>query len=359
MSFVHRKIIHVDMDAFFAAVEQRDNPELRGKPVAVGSPEARSVVSAASYEARKFGIHSAMPSVTALRKCPGLIFVYPRFNVYKEISDQVMAIFHEFTDLVEPMSLDEAYLDVTQNKLNMPSATLIAKRIRERIFEETGLTASAGIAVNKFLAKVASDMNKPDGLTLIRPEDMDAFIDKLPVGKIPYIGSVTEQKMKRLGIRTGGDLKRHTREQLVEKFGKPGNYYYEILRNEHYDPVTPEHTRKSLGAERTFDEDITDENVMLEALGWIAGIVAKRLNKHNIKGKTVTLKIKYFDFVQKTRSKTLNFYINPDYELLTIARELFYSPIPPVKPVRLLGISVSGLNTDEDIPEPGQMTMEF
>jgi DNA polymerase IV len=353
-----RKIIHIDMDAFFASIEQRDNPDLRGKPVAVGWPEPRSVVSAASYEARKFGIHSAMPSVTALKKCPELIFAKPRFDKYKEASDQIMEIFRRYSDLVEPMSLDEAYLDVTSNKLNIPYATLIARMIKKDINDKTMLTASAGVSFNKFLAKVASDYNKPDGLFVIRPEESLEFISRLPVGKIPYIGKVTEQKMKKMGIFTGGDLQGRSKEELVRDFGKAGIYYWEIVHNEYFCPVITEWSRKSIGAERTFDYDLTNENEICEELNRVCEILSKRLKKKSIRGKTLTIKIKYDDFEQKTRSKTLGYYIGPDYDIYAIAKELLYIPIFPNKPVRLLGLQVSSLESENEI-KTEQISIEF
>lgn len=347
------------MDAFFASVEQRDNPELRGKPVAVGGSEKRGVVAAASYEARKFGVRSAMPSRIAKMKCPELIFAHPRFDAYKEASSAVMAIMREYTDLVEPMSLDEAYLDVTTNKMNIKSATIIASEIRERIFKVTCLTASAGISINKFLAKVASDYRKPNGQFLISPKDAYGFITKLPVGKIPYVGKVTEERMKKLNIFSGGCLQKFTRAELVKIFGKTGNYYYDIVNNEYDSSVMPEHTRKSIGAERTFYDDISSENEMLEALEKICGILIKRMKKANVKGRTITIKIKFFNFDEKSRSKTFNSFINPETELLGISKELFYTPAPPTDPVRLLGIQVSTLNNTEESIDKGQLTIEF
>ncbi len=352
------KIIHIDMDAFFASIEQRDHPELRGKPVAVGYPERRSVVAASSYEARKYGIYSAMPSVIAMKKCPQLIFVKPRFDVYREVSLQIMNIFFEYTDLVEPMSLDEAYLDVTQNKKNIPSATTIAKLIKAEIKKQTKLTASAGVSFNKFLAKIASDYKKPDGLMVIPPEKADKFIDKLPIGKIPYIGEVTERKMHKLGIYNGADLKKFSLEELTKFFGKTGIYYYKVIRNQWFSPVTIEYERKSIGAERTFDEDIIELDELLEALKSICDILINRIKKRNLRGKTVTLKIRYSDFETKTRSKTFNFLINPEYELFTIAKELLFTPVAPVKPVRLLGLQLSTLKNEDD-KLTSQLSLDF
>lgn len=354
-----RKIIHIDMDAFFASIEQRDFPEYRGKPVAVGYPEARSVVSAASYEARKFGIHSAMPSLVALRKCKDLIFAAPRFDAYKEASDIIMNIFREFTDLVEPMSLDEAYLDVTENLKGIKSATHIAIDIRRRIKQSTQLTASAGVSFNKFLAKVASDYKKPDGLFVIEPKDADKFIISLPVGKIPYIGKVTESKMRQMGINTGGDLRKMSLDELMVKFGKVGKYYHDIVWNKYDNPVVTEHLRKSIGAERTFENDISDEKELLEELDRVCSILIRRMKKYNLKGKSLTVKFRYDDFDTKSRSKTFDHWINPDYDLKSLAHELFTTPIIPQKPIRLIGVQVSGLDNTEEENLEKQLTLEF
>ncbi len=342
-----RKIIHIDMDAFFASVEQRDNPELRGKPIAVGGNKIRGVVAAASYEARKFGIHSAMPSKLAYKLCPQIIFVKPRFEAYKEASEKIHEIFHSYTELVEPVSIDEAYLDVTENKFNIPSATLIAKKIKHEIKTITKLTASAGVSFNKFLAKVASDYQKPNGLFVITPEEADKFIDQLPIGKIPGIGKVTEEKMHKLGIFSGKDLKARTEYFLNQHFGKIGTYFYHLIRNEIDDPVTPERIRKSIGTETTFERDIDDENEIIFALNEIAKRLAERLDKYNIMGKTLTLKIKYFDFETNTRSRTTNNYIYSYNEIFEIASELLFIPVKPLKPIRLLGIQISNLNTEK------------
>lgn len=353
-----RKIIHVDMDAFFASVEQRDNPELRGKPIVVGGAERRGVVAAASYEARKFGVHSAMPGFIAKQKCPELIFVRGSFDKYVSISRQIMEIFRSYTDLVEPMSLDEAYMDVTTNKKNIRSATLIAKEIRKRIQQDTGLTASAGISFNKFLAKVASDFNKPDGMTLITPDIADEFVEELPVRKIPGVGKVTEAKMKNLNIHTGLDIKNLSMEKLTEYFGKTGSYFYRIVRHEYDSQVSPERIRKSIGAERTLMSDIAGLDEMEEALERIVNRLAQRMLKYNMRGKTITLKIKYHDFRQTTRSKTLNFFVNPETGLMGILKELLRTPVEPTSPVRLLGVSISSLNIKEE-DNLGQLTLDF
>lgn len=341
-----RKIIHIDMDAFYASVEQLDNPELRGKPVAVGGSSQRGVVSAASYEARKFGVRSAMSSVIAKRNCPDLIFVKPRFDRYKEISNQIRQIFFEYTDLVEPLSLDEAYLDVTENKKGNPSATLIAREIRERIREKTGLNASAGISINKFIAKVASDVNKPNGQKTVAPEEVIDFLENLDIRKFYGVGKVTAEKMYRLGIFTGKDLKQKSEEFLTEHFGKSGTHFYNVVRGIHLSEVKPHRIRKSLGAERTFNENISSEIFMIERLENIAEEIERRLKKSKVAGKTVTLKIKYSDFTLQTRSKTIHYYISSKELILEIAKELLYQE-KMKNSVRLLGISLSNLNTEK------------
>ncbi|GGG29602.1 DNA polymerase IV 2 [Christiangramia forsetii] len=334
------------MDAFYASVEQLDNPELRGKAVAVGGSSQRGVVSAASYEARKFGVRSAMSSVIAKRNCPDLIFVKPRFERYKEISGQIREIFFEYTDLVEPLSLDEAYLDVTENKKGNPSATLIAKQIRDRIKEKTGLNASAGISINKFIAKIASDVNKPNGQKTVQPEEVIAFLEELDIRKFYGVGKVTAEKMYRLGIFTGKDLKLKSEEYLTEHFGKSGTHFYNVVRGIHLSEVKPHRIRKSLGAERTFNENISSEIFMLERLENIAEEIERRLTKSKVAGKTITLKIKYSDFTQQTRSRTINFYIANKDLILEIAKELLYQE-KMKNSVRLLGISLSNLNTEK------------
>jgi DNA polymerase-4 len=341
-----RKIIHVDMDAFYASVEQLDNPDLRGKPVAVGGSSQRGVVSAASYEARKFGVRSAMSSVMAKRNCPDLIFVKSNFERYREISAQIREIFYEYTDLVEPLSLDEAYLDVTENKKGMMSATLIAKKIRDQIKEKTGLNASAGISVNKFIAKVASDINKPNGQKTVPPEEVLEFLEELDIRKFYGVGKVTAEKMYRLGIFSGKDLKSKTEEYLSEHFGKSGRHFYNVVRGIHHSEVKPHRTRKSLGAERTFNENISSEIFMLEKLQNIAEEIERRLKKSDVAGKTITLKIKYSDFTQQTRSKTISYYISSKDLILEIAKELLYQE-KMKNSVRLLGISLSNLNTEK------------
>lgn len=341
-----RKIIHVDMDAFFASVEQLDNPALRGKPVAVGGSSDRGVVAAASYEARKFGVRSAMSSVVAKKLCPDLIFVKSNFERYKEVSQKIRAIFLEYTELVEPLSLDEAYLDVTENKKGNPSASLIAKEIRQKIVEQTGLTASAGISINKFIAKVASDINKPNGQKTIGPEEVLEFLEELDIRKFYGVGKVTQEKMYNLGIFTGKDLKTKTLEYLTETFGKSGIYYYYVVRGIHKSEVKPNRIRKSLGAERTFFENISSEIFMLERLNEIADEIERRLKKSKVAGKTITLKIKYSDFTLQTRSKTMPYFISDKALILETVKELLYQE-KVSNSVRLLGISLSNLNTDK------------
>ncbi len=343
--FPLRKIIHVDMDAFYASVEQLDNPDLKGKPLAVGGAEKRGVVSAASYEARKYGVRSAMSGYIAIRNCPELIFVKPRYARYKEISQKIRSIFYDYTDLVEPLSLDEAYLDVTINKKGNPSASLIAKEIRERIFNELGLTASAGISINKFIAKVASDYNKPNGQKTINPEEVISFLEELEIRKFYGVGKVTAEKMYSLGIFTGKDLKQKTIAFLEENFGKSGAYYYHVVRGIHNSPVKPNRIPKSVGAERTFNENLSSEIFMLEKLENIASELERRLKKSKIAGKTITLKIKYSDFTLQTRSKTIQYFVSDKNLILETAKDLLYQERLE-NSVRLLGISLSNLNTE-------------
>jgi len=341
-----RKIIHVDMDAFYASVAQMDNPELRGKPIAVGGGGTRGVVSAASYEARKFGVKSAMSGRLAIKLCPELIFVKTDFARYTEISKRIRKIFFEYTDLVEPLSLDEAYLDVTDNKIGLPSATLLAQNIRARIYDEVGLTASAGISINKFIAKVASDYNKPNGQKTVNPEDVLKFLEDLDIRKFYGVGKVTAKKMYQKGIFTGKDLKSKTLEYLDEHFGKSGRYYYDVVRGIHYSEVKPNRIRKSLAAERTFSENLSSEIYMFEKLEHIAEEVSKRLLKSKVAGKTITLKIKYSDFSLQTRSKTLPYFVSEKAIILDTAKDLLYQDTLN-NSVRLLGISLSNLNTDD------------
>ena len=342
----NRKIIHIDMDAFYASVEQMDHPELRGKPIAVGGSENRGVVAAASYEARKFGVRSAISGVLAKKNCPELIFVSPRFDRYKEISKKIHAIFHDYTDLVEPLSLDEAYLDVTQNKKGNPSATLLAKEIRTRILNEVGLTASAGISVNKFVSKIASDYNKPNGQKTVNPDEVLSFLEELPIRKFYGVGKVTTEKMYQLGIFTGLELKSKSLEFLSAHFGKSGAFYYHVVRGIHNSEVKPDRITKSVAAEHTFDTNLSSEIFMLEQLEKIATSLERRLKKQNIAGKTVTLKIKYSDFSQQTRSKTVPYFIADKGLILENVKELLYQERMKDS-VRLLGISLSNLNTEQ------------
>ncbi|QKJ61817.1 DNA polymerase IV [Flavobacterium sp. M31R6] len=354
----HRKIIHIDMDAFYASVEQMDNPELRGKPIAVGGAENRGVVSAASYEARKFGVRSAISGVLAKKNCPELIFVRPRFDRYKEISKKIHKIFRDYTDLVEPLSLDEAYLDVTKNKKGNPSASLLAQEIRERIFNEVGLTASAGISVNKFVAKIASDYNKPNGQKTVNPDEVISFLEQLPIQKFYGVGKVTAEKMFQLGIFTGLDLKSKSVEFLEKHFGKSGGFYYNVVRGIHNSEVKSNRITKSVAAEHTFDINLSSEIFMLEKLERIALELERRLKKHQISGKTITLKIKYSDFTQQTRSKTMPYFISDKALIFETVKELLYQE-KMKDSVRLLGISLSNLNTEIKKTVVVQLKFEF
>lgn len=346
------------MDAFFASIEQRDFPELQGKPVAVGGAGKRGVVAAASYEARQFGVFSAMPSSIALRKCPDLIFVKHRFDIYKSVSIQIREIFHEYTDLVEPLSLDEAYLDVTENKKGLKSARMIAEVIKAKIKSTTNLTASAGVSINKFLAKVASDEDKPDGLFVIPPQKAVAFVEKLPIEKFFGIGKVTAKKMHQLGIITGADLKMKPLEELTLRFGKVGRYYYNIARAIDERPVNPNRIRKSLGAERTFEDDLlTEEDISFQTVR-IAEILIERIERSKSRGKTITLKLKYNDFEVINRSKTFGHLISDPQEIHQISIELMQKELPAKKGIRLIGLTLSNLeNADEDVHR--QLTIDF
>ena len=334
------------MDAFYASVEQMDNPEIKGKPVAVGGSRQRGVVAAASYEAREYGVRSAMPSILAKKKCKKIIFVKPRFKRYKEISSQIREIFFDYTDLVEPLSLDEAFLDVTENKKNIPLAANIAREIRTKINNDIGLTASAGISINKFLAKVATEINKPDGQKTIHPSQVDEFIDALPIEKFFGVGKVTAKKMNELGIFNGSDLKKFNKDSLKNHFGKSGEHFYKIVRSIHDNPVNPNRIRKSIGAERTFSHDIDSEGFMLDKLDSISDELERRMINSNNKGKTLTIKLKYSDFTQQTRSKTVDEYLQSKEEIFPIIEELLYQK-EIEKSVRLLGISITNLYRDD------------
>jgi DNA polymerase-4 len=347
-----RKIIHVDMDAFYASVEQRDDPALRGRPVAVGGGSERGVVAAASYEARRFGVRSAMASVTARRRCPDLIFVKPRFDVYREVSNQIRAIFHAYTPLVEPLSLDEAYLDVTEDRSGVGSATRIAEEIRARIAQETGLTASAGVSYNKFLAKLASDQNKPDGLCVITPARGPAFVATLPVSRFHGVGPKTAEKMARLGIVTGADLAAQSLGFLQRHFGSSAAYYHDLARGICHRIVKPDRERKSIGAEDTFFQDLTDPAAMAAELERISRTVWERIGDRPIGGRTVVLKMKYQDFRIVTRSCSLPRPVAGREEFLEAGLALLQKLLPVAKPVRLLGLTLTGLVEPRAAAEP-------
>ena len=348
-----RRIIHVDMDAFYAQIEQRDFPgRYAGEPIAVGGTPPRGVVQTASYEARPYGVHSAQPAIEAERKCPDLTFVAPRMEVYQDESKTIRAILRRYTDLVEPLSLDEAYLDVTDPKQGPPSGTLLARRIRAEIRAETGLTASAGVGPSKFVAKVASDRDKPDGLTVVTPEEQMAFIANLPIEDIHGIGPVTAEKMREIGIRSGKDLQERPERELRERFGKRGTHFKTLAMGEDDRPVTPNRERKSVGAERTFRDDIAEPAEMLARLESIAETVAHRLQSAGpdggaVRGQTVTLKLKRHDHQVSTRQTTLERAVASKSELTVLAERLLHRPRPPAEPVRLLGISVSSLTRRE------------
>ncbi len=342
-----RKIIHVDMDAFFASVEQRDNPDLRGKPVAVGGSSGRGVVAAASYEAREFGVRSAMPSVTAKRKCPNLIFCKSRFDVYREVSEQIRAIFNHYTPHVEPLSLDEAYLDVTEDRHGIGSATAIAQAIRRDIREVTKLTASAGVSYNKFLAKLASDQNKPDGLCVIRPGMGAAFVQSLPIRRFHGVGPKGAEKMARLGIETGADLAQKDRAWLSAHFGSFGDYLYRAARGIDLRPVRTNRIRKSIGGERTFHEDISADDELRETLERIIEIVWDRIAAKQAKGRTVTLKLKFNDFQIATRSRSQPQPVSDKAQFAQVARAILEDEMPLPMPIRLMGLTLSNLDRED------------
>jgi len=343
-----RKIIHVDMDAFFASVEQRDNPELKGKPVAVGGAGGRGVVAAASYEARKFGVRSAMPSVTASRLCPDLIFVRPRFDAYNEASRQIRRVFAHYTSVIEPLSLDEAYLDVTDDRLGIGSATRIAELIRQEIRAKTRLTASAGVSYNKFLAKLASDQNKPDGLCVIRPGEGAQFVAGLPIRRFHGVGPKAEEKMQKLGIQTGADLAAKDIAFLRQHFGSMADYLFRAARGIDLRPVAAHRIRKSVGGERTFSEDIGSGTALRETLANIIDIVWERIEAAGAKGRTVTLKMKFTDFQIMTRATSLPDYVGGKAEFAKLARALLEAELPLRGPIRLMGLTLSGLEGAED-----------
>jgi DNA polymerase IV len=339
-----RRIIHIDMDAFYASVEQRDNPALRGVPVAVGGAGARGVVAAASYEARKFGVHSAMSSVTARRRCPELVFVSPRFDVYRAVSQQIRAIFARYTPLIQPVSLDEAYLDVTEPLIDRGSATAIAEEIRATIRLETGLSASAGVSYNKFLAKLASDYRKPDGLFVITQQMGPAFVEALPVGKFHGVGTVTAAKMNKLGIHTGLDLKRQTLEFLTARFGKAGAHFHRLARAEDDRPVEADGLRKSLGAETTFERDLIAWEDVAPALEPVFTKLWTAYKRHSLTARTVTVKIKYANFRQITRSRSCTEAISSRASIEQLCLDLLQPLFPPPRGVRLLGVTLSNFD---------------
>jgi DNA polymerase IV len=347
-----RKIIHVDMDAFYASVEQRDDPSLSGRPVAVGYAAKRGVVAAASYEARKFGVRSAMPSSTALRKCPDLMFVPPRFDVYRAVSHEIRAIFSEYTSLIEPLSLDEAYLDVTDNLRGIPTASATALEIRARIFEKTGLTASAGVSYNKFLAKLASDHRKPNGQFVVTPAMGAAFVETLPIGKFHGVGPVTADKMNRLGIFTGADMRKQSLASLQRHFGKSGPWYHAIANGEDDRPVVPNRPRKSCGSETTFANDVMDPTGIEAGVLAMADQVWAWCEKANAFGRTVTVKIKYADFRLATRSQSLPLPITSAVVLRQVSLDLVRTVFPPAQGVRLVGVAVSNFGENQvAVPE--------
>ena len=355
-----RKIVHVDMDAFFASVEQRDDPALAGRPVAVGGSGPRSVVAAASYEARAFGVRSALPMARALRLCPGLVVVPPRFSVYREVSRQIRDIFFRYTDLVEPLALDEAYLDVTEPKVGPPSATLVAQAIRAAIRQDTSLTASAGVATGKFLAKVASGTNKPDGLTVITPLQAAAFLEGLAIERFFGVGPRTAAKMRALGITNGAQLKAAGVDMLVSEFGKMGQFFHDMAHGRDDRPVVPDRERKSISSETTFDEDLTDRERLDEVLGALCEDVTLHLTRHALAARTVTVKFRFSDFRTVTRSRTLSWGdVRDEPTLVNLARSLAFESQRPQLPIRLLGVTVSHLVESRAEQAAAQTPIDF
>ncbi|NND32691.1 MAG: DNA polymerase IV [Saprospiraceae bacterium] len=351
-----RKIIHIDMDAFFASVEQRDHPEFRGKPLVVGGEGKRSVVAAASYEARKFGIYSAMPMSQARQKCKDLIIAPPRFQIYKDVSSQFREVFHEYTDLIEPLSLDEAYLDVTQNRAGLKSAILIARQIKRKVHAATGLTCTAGVSINKFLAKVASGINKPDGLTAITPPQVENFLLTLPIDKFFGVGKVTAGKMQNLGVQTGGDLRALSLEVLGKHFGKMGRYYFDVCRGVDERPVSASRIRKSISIERTFEENIYDEKNAKEILFRLCTSLGKSLAKLDLKGRTLHLKWRYPDFTTPTRSRSFQQFTREDELIRATVAQLFDENVDLTVGIRLLGVGMSNLDNSEFV---AQLTLDI
>lgn len=356
---LQRKIIHIDMDAFYASVEQRDFPEYRNKPIVVGGkPEGRGgVVATASYEARKFGIKSAMPSKTAARLCPEVIFVYPRFDVYKEVSQSIRGIFKRYTDKIEPLSLDEAFLDVSTDKQNIGSAIDIAKRIKKEIFEELQLTASAGVSVNKFVAKIASDMNKPDGLTFIGPSKIEAFMEDLPVEKFFGVGKVTAAKMKSMGWNKGADLKKLSEEEMVRHFGKTGKFYYKIVRGIDDREVETDRKIKSLSVEDTYQSDLTEEEVILVELKELSKRLSGRLKTRGLKGRTITVKFKFHDFTLITRSLSSTGLLNDEEKIFEMVKSILHNAPVKEKKIRLLGVGISNFELKQNNSEAIQLKL--
>ena len=354
-----RKIIHVDMDAFYASVEQRDNPELRGKPVAVGGSSKRGVVAAASYEARAFGVRSAMPSITAQRQCPDLIFVKPRFEAYKAVSRQIREIFERHTDIIQPLSLDEAYLDVTDDKQGVGSAVKIAKAIRAAIREETGLTASAGVSYNKFIAKLASDQNKPDGLCVILPDQGPAFVAGLPVRRFHGVGPRTAEKMAKLGVHTGADLAAKDEAWLAHHFGSWGSYLFKAARGIDDRPVNSNSIRKSLGGELTYFDDKRSETELRDALDEIIDIVWDRIERYQARGRTLVLKARYSDFRTVTRSRTVGHILSDRTEFAVLGHTLLDQILPAEMGVRLLGLTLSGMAEKADLSDYNASQPQF
>ncbi|MEM6448167.1 MAG: DNA polymerase IV [Cyanobacteria bacterium P01_D01_bin.123] len=353
-----RKIVHIDMDAFFASVEQRDFPNYRNQPIAVGgTPQQRGVVATASYEARKFGVRSAMPSRTALQLCPQLIFVPPRFDIYRSVSQQIQGLFFRYTDLVEPLSLDEAYLDVTENRLGIDSATHIARLLRRDIRRETKLTASAGVSCNKFLAKIASGMQKPDGLYVIPPTEAEAFVDELAIEQFFGIGPATANKLMAMGVKTGAELKQQTLETLVAQFGKRGHHFYSIARAIDQRPVKPNRLRKSIGVERSYVKELNSPSTISKALSALADSLQARLEKHGCRGRTLTLKVKYGNYEQVTRSLTLGTAFREQNIVLGLASDLLRMTEVDARPVRLLGLTASNLTQQTDTRTTQQLSL--
>lgn len=355
-----RKIIHIDMDAFYASIEQRDNPTLRGKPIAVGGdPNKRGVVATCSYEARNYGIHSAMSSITAYKLCPHIIFVKPRMDVYKGVSNEIMEILFSYSDLVEPLAWDEAFIDVTVNKSNHTSATIIAKEIRSKIYKETGLTSSAGVSFNKFLAKVASDYNKPNGMKVIIPSEAEGFINNLAIEKIYGVGKVTRNKLHNMGIFNGRDLKQLSEGQLIDLFGKLGSILYNFARGLDERPVNPYRVRKSIGRETTLNEDLEDVEEIIEILTRLSLLVEKRMEVAKVKGTTITLKIKFNDFRNITRRVTVDKGINKNEDIMINIIELLKSIELEGKKVRLLGVSLSNFEEHEEVVDKEYSQIKF